>query len=986
MKKLLLMLTFICITMASFAQQKVEGKVKDASGEPLIGVSVYPKGYTGIGTITDIEGLFSLSVPDEATVMVFSCIGFETEEMAIDGKSELFVTMRDNTQEMDEVVVIGYGTQRKGDVTSSVGSVKKEDFVGGAVKDAGQMIQGKVAGLVVSNPSGDPTSGTQIALRGRTTINGASGNPLVLVDGIPGSLTTVAPEDIESVDVLKDGSAAAIYGSRGTNGVILITTKKSKGNSINEVEYSTYISTSTISKKLEVCDALDYIHQIENGQRDASWDKGGSTNWLSEISRVPFSHVHNLSFRGGNSKTNYVMNLNYRSIQGIFKRSDNKKFQGRAEINHSMFNDKLRFNVGIIGNQTNYTATANGGSFNSYIYRQCLIHNPTESVKNADGSWNENTGLFEYANPLALLYETDGEQDLSQTIYNGSVVFNPIKSLTFKFLASYDKGSQYGGYYETTNHISTLRDNQNGFAGVGANTGYTKMTELTAQWSKRIKDHNIMVLGGYSYQKVQVSNEWAQNHDFPTNLYSYNNIGVGQALKDGKGAMSSDKWSTNLVGFFGRATYAYKDKYLLMAAVRHEEASQLAGTDNPWGTFPSVSLGWVLTKENFMQSQTLFDNIKLRAGYGVTGSQPNASFLGVSLMTYGDYFYYNGRWIPSLVPTQNANKEIEWEEKHETNIGVDFSMWEGRFTGSIDLYDRTIKGLLYYYAVPSPPNLYTGTMANVGKMNNKGIEILLAGSPIKKDNFLWNTSMTFSTNKNVLKSLSNDLYETTSDYFVTGWIQEPIKTESHIVKIGETIGNFFGFKVVDVDEDGKWIYEDKDGNLVGYDDFDHSFENKKEIGNGLPKYHLGWTNNFSYKNWDATITQRGAFGFQIINVARMYYENLSRQDWNRLKSAYDPVFGKATLNSTCAEEFNSYYVEDGDYWKIDNITIGYTFKNIAKHIKSIRLYVSGNNLLTITGYKGIDPEVSMLGLNPGYDDRDKYPSTRSFVFGASFNF
>ena len=343
-------------------------------------------------------------------------------------------------------------------------------------------------------------------------------------------------------------------------------------------------------------------------------------------------------------------------------------------------------------------------------------------------------------------------------------------------------------------------------------------------------------------------------------------------------------------------------------------------------------------------------------------------------------------WIQALQPTQNANPYLKWEEKHEFDVGVDFSVLNYRINVSVDWYHRLIKGLLYDYSVPSPPNLYTTTRANVGEMSNTGLEVMVNAIPFKTNNFEWNTTVTFSTNTNKLKSLSNDLYQASSDYFMSGWIQEPVKTESHIVRIGHPVGEIYGFKVVDVDNEGKWIYEDKDGKLVGYDDFTHSFEDKKVLGNGLPKWYLGFNNTFRYKAWDLSINMRGAFGFQIINCARMFYENRSRQDWNRLKSAYEPVFGKAILNSGCAEEFNSYYVENGDYWKIDNITLGYRFRDICKFISSIRVYGSVNNALTITGYKGVDPEVSTSGLAPGYDNRDQYPHTRSFTVGANITF
>lgn len=963
---------------------KVRGVIKDETGEPIIGATIRVKGHSE-GTVSDFDGNFSLDVTGDNTLQI-SYIGYQTKEFVVGKQHHFSIVLEEDKKILNEVVVIGYGTQKKGDITSSVGSVKSEDFTAGAINDAGQLIQGKIAGLSVTNPSGNPVGGTEISLRGNTTILGASTNPLILIDGVPGDFNTVAPEDIESIDVLKDGSAAAIYGSRGTNGVVLITTKKSKGNNINEVQYSGYLSLSTIAKKPDFCDADDYRQQIKDGLRDAAWDLGDNTNWIDAITRTGLSHVHNISFKGGNAQTNYIFNVNYRNLQGIFKRSDKEEFQGRAEVNHSMFDDKLRFNFQLLGNQTGYTATSDGGSFNTYSWRQALIHNPTEPIKNADGSWHENTGIFNYDNPVSRIYECDGEQKISQTRFSSNITLTPIKELTLNALFSYDKINQEGGYYETKKHISNVRDGMNGYASTGASSTVTKLVELTAQFHKNFGDHTIQALAGYSYQESTYSNQYERNYNFPTDLYSWHNIGVGQALKEGLGTEYSYWLDTNLIGFFGRLNYNYKNRYLLMASVRHEAASQLAGTDKPWGTFPSVSLGWRITEEKFMKNQKVFDDIKLRAGYGVTGSQPSQSFLGVPLLGYGDYYLYNGQWIRALQPTQNSNDKLKWEEKHEYDIGADFSVLNYRLNVSVDWYYRLIKGLLYDYSVPSPPNLYTTTRANVGEMSNNGLEIMVNAIPIQTKDFKWETTITFSTNSNKLKSLSNDLYQTSSDYFMTGWIEEPIKTESHIVRIGHKVGDIYGFKVVDVDESGKWIYLDKNGNRVNYDDFTHSFEDKQILGNGVPKWYLGFNNQFRYKNFDLAINMRGAFGFQIMNGMRMFYENRSRQDWNRLRSAYDKVFGKAVLNTLCSEEFNSYYVENGDYWKIDNITLGYSFSKINKWIKTLRLYASVNNAITITGYKGIDPEVSTSGLAPSYDNRDSYPHTRAFTFGMNVTF
>ena len=982
MKHLFLLLTLLSFSLTALAQQKVTGKVKDSSGEPVIGASVVVKGNNTMGTITDFDGNFMLDVPAKS-VLVISYIGYVTQEVPTAGKNSLEIVLKEDTKTLDEVVVIGYGTQRKGDVTSSVASVKADNFVKGAVKDVGQLIQGKVAGLAITNPNGDPTGSTQIRLRGTNTIGGANTAPLVLIDGIPGELGTVAPEDVESVDVLKDGFAAAIYGTRGTNGVILITTKQAKGVDINQVEYNGYVSTSLIAKKLDMLNA-DEFRTLYPDQ-----DHGADTDWIDEISRTPVSHVHNLSLMGGNSKTNYIANLNYASRQGIMKKSDFESFQGRIEVTHRMFDDKLKLKFGLFGKKNQMESTTSGGSFRGWVYGQATRRNPTDPVRNEDGTWNENVSKFEYENPLALLYEAEGNVKKTQLRYNGNIVYNPIKDLTLSAVFSYIRDNMNRGYGETLNHISALRDGLAGWSSVGAYTKMEKLMELTAQYNKEIGAHKFSVLGGYSYNETDFEELWIDNYGFQDDYFGgWHNIGIGSALKDGKANIGSKKTPTNLIGFFGRATYSFKNRYLLMGALRYEGASQLWGTDNAWGLFPSISVGWRITEEAFMKNQKIFDDLKLRVGYGVTGSQPKDPFLGVAMLKYGSYAFVNGNWVQTIVPASNPNPDLKWEEKKETNIGLDFVSWGGRLSGSIDYYNRDVDGLIYEYGVPTPPNLYNKTMANGGTMRNRGVEVLVTVVPVQNKDFEWSTTGTFSLNSNKLISLSGSIFKSDYDYFNTGTVEYSGQVaDSHRVQVGESIGNFYGFKVVDVDSEGRWIYEDRNGELVNYKDFTHAPEDKHVIGNGLPKWYAGWNNTLRYKNFDLNVTMRGAFGFQIINGGRMNYENVKNSRFeNRLKSVNDLVFGKHTLSPEVEPEFNSYYVEDGDYWKIDNITLGYSFGQVGKYIKSLRIYGSVLNALTITGYKGIDPEVSTDGLTPGYDTRDRYPSVRSFTFGVNVKF
>jgi len=963
--------------------KKVSGAVKDENGDPIIGAAIMIKG-TNTGVISDMNGRYSIDVPNNDAVLVFSYIGYLTQEIPVGNNSEISVTFVEDLIGLDEVVVIGYGSIRTADVTSAVVSVKPEDYTQGSVRDIGQLIQGKVAGLIINTTSGDPSGSSSIRLRGNTTLHGTSTNPLILIDGVPGDFNTVSPDDIESIDVLKDGSAAAIYGTRGTNGVIIITTKRANTDIRGRVDYSGYLSTQAIRKKTEMLDADDYHRLISEGVIGTSHDFGGNTNWFEEVTRTPLIQNHDLSIRGGNQKTNYLASINYNNSEGIFQKSFRERFSVRSDMNHTMFDGKLLLNLGIVSRNDN------SSSFSNDIFKHINHSHPTVPVKDADGEWYEVT-IQGVDNPVSRIKEQDNESHSQFTRINGSVTLKPMEGLNLQALVSYSKYNAQGGSYETSKHMSTIRDGRNGVAHLNANQSIDRLVNLTAEYKKSIKDHIFTLLAGYSYEDTDSRNQSMNNSDFATDIFGQFNIGLGEAGKKGTTfwGMSSGRSQTNLIGLFGRLNYNYKNRYLLMASVRHEGASQLYGTKNPWGTFPAVSVGWRLKEESFLKDVSFINDLKLRAGYGVTGTQPNSSFLGVATLRYSGAVFTNGQWIQTLVPGRNPNPHLRWEEKHETNVGLDFAFLRGRLSGSVDYYVRVIDGLLYDYTVPVPPNLVNTTRANVGEMKNEGVEVLLRAIPVRTKDFEWNTDMNFSTNKNELVTLSNDLYEPQNSYITSGDAQIPIYGPTHRLDIGGKIGNFWGYKVIDIDDEGKWIYEDPEtGAPVPYDEFAKVDENKMIIGNGLPKYYLSWNNSIRYKNFDFAVNMRGAFGYEILNFERMYYENTkTHQLYNRLKTAYEPIFGKAVLNNELDLEYNSYYIEKGDHWKIDNITLGYTFNTKNwKYIDRLRIYASSLNTFVFTNYKGTDPEVSASGLAPGNDLPDKYPTVRTFTFGLNVSF
>ncbi|MCX2678622.1 TonB-dependent receptor [Galbibacter sp. EGI 63066] len=983
-KKTVYALFFLFFSFTSFAQQLVKGTVKDEQGIPIAGASVSEKN-TSNGVVTDFDGNYQLTTSTENPIITVSYIGFQVSEVRVAGQATINVILKEDLQELDEVVVIGYGTQKKADVTSAVASVKSEDFVQGNVKDAAQLIQGKVAGLTVSAPSGDPTAGSQIKLRGLASLTGGTA-PLVLVDGVPGSLGTVAPEDIESISVLKDGSATAIYGTRGTNGVIIITTKKGNFNAQPTIEYNGYSSLSTIANKLDFMDASDLREKWNEGYEFNGanlQDYGADTDWLDEITRNAYSQVHNMIFRGGNESTNLTASLNYRDIEGIFLKSDNKKYTGRVSVNHAMFDNKLKTNIGFIVSEQKFNALGDGTSFNSYIYRQALIRNPTEPVLDEEGRWFERDVYF-YDNPVGYIQETLGENKYRNVRFDASMSYDFSKDLTVKGLYTRKGNSNIRGFYETTNHVSTVKYGQGGFASRGTDNYIGNYSQISADYNKSFGNHRVTALLGYNYEDNTNEGFWATNRRFPTDGLTYNDIGRGQGLEEGEAGMSSYKSSDKLMALFARVTYNFDDRYLLMASLRREGSSRF-GKDYKWGSFPGISVGWRINEESFMESAEWLDNLKLRAGFGVTGTNAGQNYESLSGLSYGNYFLYDGEWIRELVPTRNANPNLRWEKKEELNFGLDFGFLNDRISGSVDYYSRTTKDALFNYSVPTPPYFYGNILANVAEIKNSGLEFLLNVTPFKTDNFQWTANFTYSTNTNEVVSLSNDEFQLTNDFFDEGYTGEPIQISTHRVQEGQPIGNFFGLKSVDITDDGIWLIETPDGEIIPATE--STTEDRQVLGNGLPKSYFSWNNTVRYKNWDFNVNLRGALDYQILNFSRMFYENPT-VSYNTLNSAYDEVYGKAVLNDV--QRLVSYYVEDGDFLKIDNVTIGYTLpKSALKFTQSFRIYASGLNLATFTGYKGIDPEVNRdrdraSGIVPGNDERDKYPSTRTFSLGINF--
>lgn len=584
------------LKVANEQKIKISGIVKDVNGAPVVGATVKEKG-TSNGTITDIDGIFMLEVQENALLDI-SYIGFKSQQLKVQkGGKALSVILKEDSELLDEVVVIGYGTQRKGEVASSIATVKSENFLKVPSPDAAQMIRGQVPGLAVITPDANPLSSSQLSLRGITTL-GQNTTPLILIDGIPGALNSVSPDEIAQIDVLKDGSAAAIYGTRGTNGVILITTKHVNGEMPTTVDVNAYISIQQIVKKLPMMTAGQYREKVAQGGYGGATDYGGDVDWLDEITRTPISQVYNVSLRGGSQTTNYLASLEYRSLEGIIQRSDNQIIYPRIEVTHRMFNDKLRINAGLNGSLKKYFDGADGGGYKTDVYAGAIQFNPTDPVRDENGNWKERP-INDYLNPLALLWETEGENKETALRMFANLAFTPIAGLNIKYTASKNIFNQIRGYYETKQHSSTTKNGKNGYASRGTQSTYETLSELTVQYNKTLfKDHNFTLLGGYSWMKSGYEDYWMQNWDFPSDDYTYNNMSEGQALRDGKANEDSEKRENLLIAYFARLNYNYKGKYILSASIRQEGSTKF-GKNYKWGTFPAVSVAWKYSGREF---------------------------------------------------------------------------------------------------------------------------------------------------------------------------------------------------------------------------------------------------------------------------------------------------------------------------------------------------------------------------------------------------
>ncbi len=975
MKRFILSAFLSLAGIVAFAQGiKVTGTVTDSYGDPLPGVGVRCV-QSGTGSVTDLDGKYTVNVADDTEKLEFSFIGMITQVLPVNGSHTINVSLKEDSIGLQETVVIGYGSMHKEEITTSIVRVKSDEFVKGGVSSPLQLIQGKVAGLGMAITSGDPAASPSISLRGISTL-AASSEPLVVIDGIVGgSLNSVAAEDIASIDVLKDGSAAAIYGTRGTNGVIIITTK-STGSGMAEISYEGYVKADMMENDDQRLNAEEWravmadpdIQAALNKAHIEPQDYGENSDWVGAITRNPISHNHHISIRGGNAGTNYIGSATYSNRQGIYQNSFDESLAIKLKIDHSMFDGRLKASVNISDK------LADHGYVPDELYDNASKWNPTFPMYDPDGNYY----MTNAETPICTANEWRGVDKYNQLAMSGRLALTLIPELTLSVTGSYQGDFNNNEWWGSHKTYDAVYGGKKGYANLHGGHGDDRTLEMQADYSKYFGDHGITATAGYSYNRY-VYQRWGMNaYDMPVDGFGVWNIGIANSTIDGLSTLDSYKWERKLAGFYGRLNYNYANKYLLMVSLRREGSDKF-GVNNRWGWFPAVSAGWRISREGFMKNVKWVSDLKLRAGYGVTGTEPASAYQYTALYNFNTAYmsYVNGMWINGIIPTNNPNPDLKWEEKHEVNVGLDYALFDSRVYGAVDAYYRYTKDLLYNYTVPTPPNITNNMLANVGSLENKGIEFSINGDVIKKRDLIWTVGANVSYNANKLVSLSNEKY--TLEYLKLGNMSH-VQTYSHRVDPNEPIGNFYGWQQCGLKGGGSsW-------RIVGAENSAAGEDQKTVIGNGIPKMFGAFNTSVTYKNLDFAMSFRGAFKYSILNQYRMMYETLAWvQTYNVPRSAYEMV---GDYYNYAPSTYCDYYIEPGGYVKLDNVTLGYTVRSSKTNwLKSARFYVTGKNLLTVTKYTGMDPEaVVITGLTPGVDRLQKYPTLKSVTAGVSVTF
>ncbi len=969
-------LVLVAAPLFAQAQLKVSGTVSDPAGEVLIGVSVSVKGKPTLGTSTNIDGRYTLNdVPEDGT-LIFSYVGFAAQEIAVKGRNVVDAVLHENQELLDEVVVVGYGSLSRREVSSSIVQVNKSDFQTGAMNNPMEMLTGKVTGLNVSTTAAaNPNGSSALQVRGATSLSAGNG-PLIVIDGVAGGdIRTLAPQDIESMSVLKDAASAAIYGTRGANGVILITTKKGTGTpGLPIVTYESYGALAFGKNRPEVLSPYEWRLSRRGN------DYGASTDWYDEITR-DFAYDTNQYVGIDGSLANggyYTASVNYKRANGLDITSGREEFGGRAAVSANTLDNHLRLTASFNARRVNEKWGDDG------MFDTALGMNPTIPVFNTDGTYYQPTSPTDIKNPVQQLKVNTSEGKrtylLGTTDLKYDIWHNDNHNVSTTLSYSYNYNDLKSDYYTPSTSGESYWGGYAGRASIQYQKWYTNRVEWLANYSFRNDDHDVRFVGGYSFERSNWEQMFEQNNDFTFDKPLWNGIGAGSWLGQGKAQMYAGKSESTLVGFFGRVNYAWRGMLIASASIRREGSTKF-GANKKWGNFPAVSVAWEMTKAPFFKDkEQIVQSLKPRFSYGMTGRSDFDAYKALATYSTGGQYLIDGNWMTGYRPSNNANPNLGWEKLSSINVGVDF-MFFNRLNGSIEYFDRRSNDLLYNYTAPQPPYVYPSILVNVGTTKNTGVELTLNGNILVNTPVTWDMGINYSYGTTKLTKLSNDLYRAS---YLDLYQKPGVGTSEYFFRVeeGGKIGQFYGYEYAGTDENHNMLVYAADGSKVTAASANP--EDKRFIGDGAPKHFLSWSNSLKWKNFDLSMMFQGAFGFKIFNMRKYGMGLQGSGSDNVLRSAYlddrDTWSGGGVISS--------YFLERGDYFKLENVTLGYNFpiKN-RRLLDSLRVYVSAKNLFTLTGYSGTDPSaVTSTGITPGVDVSSAYPSATQLTLGVTIRF
>ncbi|WP_455638641.1 TonB-dependent receptor [Parabacteroides sp.] len=997
---------------------KIKGSVFDDNGDPVIGANIVVEGSTN-GTITDIDGNFFLQVPKNALLHI-SYIGYLDQKVKIGNNTDIRVVLKEDTQTLDEVIVVGYGTMKKSDITGSVASVRLDDLKEGASTSVDQMLLGKSAGVNVVQSSGEPGGGFSVNIRGASSINGGV-SPLYVIDGVPidnsrpvsqGSIvgfsdsrsprnpmSSINPADIESLEILKDASATAIYGSRGANGVILITTKSGKAEKM-KVSYSGSVGIQSPSGKLDLLSAADYkrvLNEIIDASGDAEANRvgdiangGRGTDWQDEVTRQnAITHEHQLSFSGGNSKTYYYTSFNYVNQEGIVKNTSFERLGARINLK-SDINSKLKIGMNATGSymKDHFVANGFGVNDNAGVMYAAYNYDPTIPVKDVDGNFALSP-VLQIDNPVAL---SEGMTSYSDTYRFLASAFGEYH-ITDDLFLRLNLGTDFMNE-SRKNFVSSLTKQGRFYGGIASNQNSEKsnyIVEGTANYNKTIKKHSFGALAGISYQRYVTSYLNNRAADFPNESLGAENLNLGNQETF---RMQNSVTGNRLASYIGRVNYSFDDRYLATVTFRADGSSRF-GKNNKFGYFPSAALAWRISNESFLKGVDQLTSLKLRLGWGRTGNQEIGDYPALTTYQSAGTTIWDGKQMVGTGPAKMPNPDLKWETTDQTNIGLDFGVFNNRINGGLDYFWKKTTDMLLQLPVPQSTG-YNSILSNVGRIDNKGIELFLNTVNIDTKNFKWESNITFTSMRNKVKDLGG------IDEIIVGAGYTHVEQVA-IRKPGLPLNSYYGWEVAGVwqenDDYSKMKEDYKPGDLKYVDQNGDGVINDADrvvLGDSFPDFQWSFGNTFTYKDFDLYIFFEGVQGVDMLNgnLIDSYFPIDFRRNkfaepylnrWtpdnptNQYPSFTDPLkLGRKVVNSRT--------LSDASYVRLKTIRLSYRLPKFSSLIQSLQLYVTAENLFTITDYVGLDPAINPNNNSNFRMDFNSYPSARTFIFGAKIDF